>query len=128
MVPSDNPTIPLQPRDRDDGLFAIESARRTPPSQACFPGLSCAKSTAVTRCGLVSARERTEQMMKQILDKAEVALEYPDKFYSGTFERSSRCEAPFDSVGVSLVLEHPNDTGTLISFHLQINYGVVADI
>ena len=45
--------------------------------------------------------------MKAILDKAEVALEYPDKFYSGTFERSSRFEAAFDSVGVGLVLQHP---------------------
>ena len=29
-------------------------------------------------------------MTKPIADKAEVALEYPDKFYVGTFERSSR--------------------------------------
>jgi len=36
-------------------------------------------------------------MTKPIVDKAEVALEYPDKFYSGTFERSSRFEARFDT-------------------------------
>jgi hypothetical protein len=29
-------------------------------------------------------------MTKPIPDKAEVALEYPDKLYIGTFERSSR--------------------------------------
>ena len=29
-------------------------------------------------------------MTKPITDKAEVALEYPDKLYVGTFERSSR--------------------------------------
>lgn len=35
-------------------------------------------------------------MTKPIVDKAEVALEYPDKFYSGAFERSSRFETSFD--------------------------------
>ena len=32
-------------------------------------------------------------MTKPIPDKAEVALEYPDKLYIGTFERSSRFDA-----------------------------------
>ena len=66
--------------------------------------------------------------MKQILDRAEVALEYPDKFYSGTFERSSRFEAAFDKVGVGLVLEHPGDPDVRKSVHLHINYGPLADI
>ena len=66
--------------------------------------------------------------MKQILDKAEVALEYPDKFYSGTFERSSRFEAAFDSAGVGLVLERPGDADTRKSVHLHVNYGLLADI
>lgn len=66
--------------------------------------------------------------MKQILDKAEVALEYPDKFYSGTFERSSRFEASFDPVGVGLVLERPGDPDTRKSVHLHVNYGLLADI
>jgi hypothetical protein len=66
--------------------------------------------------------------MKQILDKAEVALEYPDKFYSGTFERSSRLEAAFDSVGVGLVLERPGDPDVRKSVHLHVNYGLLADI
>ena len=61
--------------------------------------------------------------MKQILDKAEVALEYPDKFYSGTFERSSRFEAAFDSVGVGLVLERSGDPDVRKSVHLHVNYG-----
>jgi hypothetical protein len=66
--------------------------------------------------------------MKQILDKAEVALEYPDKFYSGTFERSSRFEAAFDSVGVGLVLERSGDPDVRKSVHLHVNYGLLADI
>src|SRR6266496_1658353 len=36
--------------------------------------------------------ERETAMTKPIPDKAEVALEYPDKLYIGTFERSSRFE------------------------------------
>jgi len=32
-------------------------------------------------------------MTKPIADKAEIALEYPDKLYVGTFERTSRFEA-----------------------------------
>ncbi|MGQ0685308.1 hypothetical protein [Bradyrhizobium sp.] len=66
--------------------------------------------------------------MKHILDKAEVALEYPDKFYSGTFERSSRFEAAFDAVGMRLVLERPGDTDVRKSVHLHVNYGLLADI
>ena len=66
--------------------------------------------------------------MKQILDKAEVALEYPDKFYSGTFERSSRFEARFDPVGVGLVLEHPGDSDVRKSVHIHVNYGLLAEI
>lgn len=69
-----------------------------------------------------------EQSMKQILDRAEVALEYPDKFYSGTFERSSRFEATFDSVGVGLVLERPGDPDVRKAVHLHVNYGLFADI
>lgn len=66
--------------------------------------------------------------MKPILDRAEVALEYPDKFYSGTFERSSRFEAAFDEFGVRLVLERPGDADVRKSVHLHVNYGLLADI
>ncbi len=66
--------------------------------------------------------------MKHILDRAEVALEYPDKLYSGTFERSSRFEAAFDKAGVGLVLERPGDPEVRKSVHLHVNYGLLADI
>src|SRR6516225_9678759 len=67
-------------------------------------------------------------MTKPIPDKAEVALEYPDKFYSGTFERSSRFEAAFDANGVALVLERTGTPETKKSVHFHINYGLFADI
>ena len=36
-------------------------------------------------------------MTKPIPDKAEVALEYPDKLYIGTFERTSRFDAHLEA-------------------------------
>jgi hypothetical protein len=67
-------------------------------------------------------------MTKPIPDKAEVALEYPDKFYSGTFERSSRFEASMDATGVLLILERPGLEDVRKSVHIHINYGLLADI
>ena len=43
-------------------------------------------------------------MTKPIPDKAEVALEYPDKLYIGTFERTARFDAHLDENGISLSL------------------------
>lgn len=65
---------------------------------------------------------------KSISDRAEVALEYPDKFYSGTFERSSRFEASMDRTGLALVLEHPGSEDVRKSVHVHINYGLLSDI
>ena len=67
-------------------------------------------------------------MTKAIRDKAEVALEYPDKFYVGTFERSSRFEAHVDHSGITLVLERPGDDSSRKSVHMHINFGLFADI
>ena len=44
-------------------------------------------------------------MTKPIPDKAEVAVEYPDKLYIGTFGRSARFDAHLDETGISLTLE-----------------------
>ena len=48
-------------------------------------------------------------MTKPIPDKAEVALEYPDKLYIGTFERSAQFEAHLDRAGISLTLQRTGD-------------------
>ena len=45
-------------------------------------------------------------MTKPIPDKAEVAVEYPDKLYIGTFERTARFDAHLDQAGTSLSLYH----------------------
>src|SRR5829696_5987284 len=67
-------------------------------------------------------------MTKPLPDRAEVALEYPDKLYIGTFERSSRFEAHLDTRGFSLVLERPGDVDTRKSIHMHLNFGLFVEI
>jgi hypothetical protein len=68
------------------------------------------------------------RMTKPIPDKAEIALEYPDKLYVGTFEHSSRFEAHLDPTGFSLVLERLGDEDVRKSIHMHINFGLFASI
>ena len=67
-------------------------------------------------------------MTRPIPDKAEVALELPDKFYIGTFERSSRFDAHLDQTGVSLTLHRTGDADVRKSVHVHVHYGLFADI
>jgi len=67
-------------------------------------------------------------MMKPIPDKAEIALEYPDKLYVGTFEHSSRFQARLDPTGFALILERPGSEDERKSIHMHINFGLFAGI
>jgi hypothetical protein len=67
-------------------------------------------------------------MTKPIPDKAEVALELPDKLYIGTFERSARFDAHLDQAGVSLTLHRTGDADVRKSVHMHFHYGLFADI
>ncbi len=67
-------------------------------------------------------------MSRPVPDKAEIALEYPDKFYIGTFERSARFEAHLDASGVALMLQGGGDAENRRSVRLHINYELFADI
>ena len=67
-------------------------------------------------------------MTKPVPDKAEVAVEYPDKFYIGTFERTSRFEAHLDSNGISLKLERPSSDNERKSIYFHVNYELFAEI
>ena len=67
-------------------------------------------------------------MTKPIPDKAEIALEYPDKLYVGTFESSSRFEAHLDPTGIALILEKPGADDVHKSIHMHIHFGLFADI
>ena len=66
-------------------------------------------------------------MTKPITDKAEVALEYPDKLYVGTFERSSGFEAHLDPTGIALILERPGADDVHKSIYMHLNFGLFAD-
>jgi len=67
-------------------------------------------------------------MSKPVPDKAEIALEYPDKFYVGTFERTSRFEAHLDPTGFALVLERPGAEDVRKSVHMHLSFGLLAGI
>lgn len=67
-------------------------------------------------------------MTKPIPDKAEIALEYPDKLYVGTFESSSRFEAHVDGAGIALIFERPGADDVRKSIHMHIHFGLFADI
>lgn len=71
---------------------------------------------------------QSKPMTKPISDRAEIALEYPDKLYVGTFERSSRFEAHLDTTGIALILERPGAEDVRKSVHMHINFGLFADI
>jgi len=67
-------------------------------------------------------------MTRPMPDKAEVALEYPDKYYVGTFDRTSRFDAHLDATGLSLILERPGDENVRKSIHMHLNYDLFAQI
>ncbi len=67
-------------------------------------------------------------MTRPIPDKAEVALDLPDKFYIGTFERSARFDAHLDQTGVSLTLHRTGDADVRKSVRMHFHYGLFADI
>jgi len=67
-------------------------------------------------------------MSKPIPDKAEVALEYPDKLYIGTFERSARFDAHLDQFGVSLTLHRTGNAEERKSVRMHFHYALFAEI
>jgi hypothetical protein len=67
-------------------------------------------------------------MTKPVADKAEVALEYPDKLYIGTFEQSARFDAHLDETGVSLSLHRTGADDVRKSVRMHFHFGLFADI
>jgi hypothetical protein len=93
------------------------------PLAGAFPLEASAVVASLYRCIIDE-----DSMTKPITDKAEIALEYPDKLYVGTFERSSRFEAHLDPTGIALILERPGADDVHKSIHMHINFGLFADI
>ena len=67
-------------------------------------------------------------MTKPIPDKAEVALEYPDKLYIGTFERTARFDAHLDEAGISLILQRTGAADERKSVHMHFHFALFAEI
>ena len=67
-------------------------------------------------------------MTKPVPDKAEVAIEYPDKLYIGTFERTARFDAHLDEAGISLSLHREGPADTRKSVRMHFHYALFAEI
>lgn len=67
-------------------------------------------------------------MTKPIPDKAEVAIEYPDKLYIGTFERTARFDAHLDEAGISLSLHRTGGDNVRKSVRMHFHYALFAEI
>jgi hypothetical protein len=72
--------------------------------------------------------EKALVMTKPITDKAEVAVEYPDKLYIGTFAHTARFDAHIDKTGVSLTLELPGPVEQRKAVHMHFHHALFADI
>ena len=67
-------------------------------------------------------------MTKPIPDRAEVAVEYPDKLYIGTFAQNSRFDAHLDESGISLTLDRPGTDNERKSVHMHFHFGLFAEV
>jgi hypothetical protein len=67
-------------------------------------------------------------MTKPIPDKAEVALEYPDKLYIGTFEQTARFDAHLDEAGISLSLYRTGAVDVRKTIRMHFHYALFAEI
>jgi hypothetical protein len=69
-----------------------------------------------------------QPMTKPIPDKAEVALEYPDKLYIGTFEQTARFDAHLDAAGISLSLHRIGSEDVRKTVHMHFHFMLFAEI
>lgn len=64
--------------------------------------------------------------MKPIQDKAEVSIDFPEKFYVGSFSRDSKFEARTEDDGLLIKLIKPGDEKRAVEIHLH--HHLLADI
>ena len=65
-------------------------------------------------------------MSTPITDKAEVSIDFPDKFFVGSFGRGSRFDVTADAEGVHLHLDRQDGEKRHVGFH--IHYYLLADL
>ena len=67
-------------------------------------------------------------MSKPIVDKAEVSIDFPDKYYQGSFGRQSRYDVQVDERGVHISLARNGEEKRRVAFHLQHHlFGEILD-
>ncbi len=64
--------------------------------------------------------------MKPIKDKAEVSIDFPDKFYIGSFTRQSKFEARSEDDGLLIKLKNDSEPERAVAIHLH--HHLLADI
>jgi hypothetical protein len=74
---------------------------------------------------------KREQAMKKpsphsIQDKAEISIDFPDKFYMGSFSRDSKFEARAEDDGLFIKLTRLGDQRRQVEIHLH--HHLLADI
>jgi hypothetical protein len=57
--------------------------------------------------------------MKPIQDKAEVSIDFPDKFYMGSFARDSKFEARSEDDGLLIKIVKPQGERRAVEIHLH---------
>ena len=65
-------------------------------------------------------------MSDPIPDKAAVSIDFPHKFYMGSFGRESRFDVTADKDGVHIHLDRPGEERRHVAFHLH--YAALAGV
>jgi hypothetical protein len=58
-------------------------------------------------------------MSKPIIDKAEISIDFPDKFYHGSFGRQSRYGVRVDDEGIHIALDRSGEDKRHVELHLH---------
>jgi hypothetical protein len=77
---------------------------------------------------LAAGPKRRRAVTKPIPDKAEVAVEYPDKLYIGTFERTDVSTPTLTRREFSLGLHRTGADDVRKSVHMHFHYALFAEI
>ena len=67
-------------------------------------------------------------MTNPIPDKAEVAIEFPDKLYIGTFEPTGHFDAHFDEAGIAVTLRQGGSAETRKTVNMHLHDVLFAEI
>jgi hypothetical protein len=65
-------------------------------------------------------------MSSPITDKAQVSIDFPDKFYVGSFSRNSSYDVKADAEGIHIYLDRQEGEKRHVGFH--IHYYLLADL